>query len=552
MLLTLSIQNFAIINSSQIQFDRGLNIITGETGAGKSILMGALGLILGNRADTKDVMQGKDKCVIEAAFSVEGYHLQGFFEANELDEINPCIVRRELTANGKSRAFINDTPVTLQVLRSFGLQLIDIVSQHQTLELNESSFQLQVLDAIANNQDVISNYKYAFKSYKKALLALQELQHKEANSRQDEDYLRFVLGELQELNPKEGEQEILEARLDELSNAEGIQVAASFVSGLLEGGEHAILDQLREGRSQLATAAKHHSILKVLLERLDSNLEDLKDLSRELQTIADQTQLDPEGLQAAESRLQQLFHLQKKHKVNGTTELIALMKTFEERFEALGTLENEIEAAKVLVNVAQANMIEHALKLRNTRKAALTNACEQVNELLGQVALTNAVFEISLNELEPEKYTQEGAEEISFLFSANKGFEPQPINKVASGGELSRLMLCIKSLIADKVQLPSIVFDEIDTGISGEAAQKVALVMQKHAKNHQVIAITHLPQIAGKAKQHLYVYKDSEGAFTQTHIKSLNLEERVTEIARMLSGENPSENVKAAARELMA
>jgi DNA repair protein RecN (Recombination protein N) len=551
MLLSLSIQNFAIISASQIQFDRGLNIITGETGAGKSILMGALGLILGNRADTKDVMQGKDKCIIEAAFSIEGYQLQNFFEANELDEINPCLVRRELTSNGKSRAFINDTPVTLQVLRAFGLQLIDIVSQHQTLELNESSFQLKVLDAIANNQEVLADYKHAFKSYKKALLALQELQHKEANSRQDEDYLRFVLSELQELNPKEGEQEVLETRLDELSNAEGIQVAASFVSGLLEGGEHAILDQLREGRSQLAAAAKHHSLLKSLLERLDSNLEDLKDLSRELQSVAEKTQLDPEGLQAAESRLQQLFHLQKKHKVKDTSELIALMKTFEARFEALGSLENEIEDAKALVEKSKSNMVEFALNLRNTRNAALINACEQVNELLSQVALPNAVFAIDLQALPIEKYTTEGAEEISFLFSANKGFEPQPINKVASGGELSRLMLCIKSLIADKVQLPSIVFDEIDTGISGEAAQKVAQVMQQHAKNHQVIAITHLPQIAGKAQQHLYVYKDSEGEITQTHIKSLSYEERVTEIARMLSGENPSENVKAAARELM-
>ncbi len=551
MLLSLSIQNFAIISATQIQFDKGLNIITGETGAGKSILMGALGLILGNRADTKDVMQGKDKCVIEAAFSIDGYNLQSFFETNELDEVNPCIVRRELTSNGKSRAFINDTPVTLQLLRTFGLQLIDIVSQHQTLELNESSFQLQVLDAIANNQEALTDYKASFKSYKKALNSLQELQQKEANSRQDEDYLRFVLGELQELNLKEGEQELLEVKLNELSNAEGIQQAASFVSGLLEGGEHGILDQLREGRAQLAAAAKHHLGLKALLNRLDSNLEDLKDLSRELQQVSEQTQLDPESLQAAEGRLQQFFHLQKKHKVNNTNELIALMHEFESKFEALGSLEVEIEAAKNLVTQSKDKMLKTASKLSNLRQSALANTSQQVNALLTQVALPNAVFAISLKELEIEKYTLEGAEEISFLFSANKGFDPQPINKVASGGELSRLMLCLKSLIADKVQLPSIVFDEIDTGISGEAAQKVAQVMQMHAKNHQVIAITHLPQIAGKAQQHLYVYKNAEGAITQTLIKSLSTSERIEELARMLSGENPSENVKAAARELM-
>lgn len=551
MLLTLSIQNFAIITATQIKFDKGLNIITGETGAGKSILMGALGLILGNRADTKDVMQGKDKCVIEAAFSIDGYNLQSFFEANELDEANPCIVRRELTSNGKSRAFINDTPVTLQLLRTFGLQLIDIVSQHQTLELNESSFQLQVLDAIANNHEALTNYKASFKSYKKALHSLHELQQKEAGSRQDEDYLRFVLGELKELNPKEGEQELLEAKLDELSNADGIQQATNFVSGLLEGGEQSVLDQLREGRAQLSAAAKHHLGLKTLLDRLDSNLEDLKDISRELQQVAEQTHLDPEALQAAEGRLQQLFHLQRKHKVNNTTELIDLMHAFEAKFEALGSLEEEIETSKILVAQSKEKMLKDALKLTNLRQSALATTSQQVNELLSQVALPNAVFEVSLKELEIDKYTLEGAEEISFLFSANKGFAPQPINKVASGGELSRLMLCIKSLIADKVQLPSIVFDEIDTGISGEAAQKVALVMQAHAKNHQVIAITHLPQIAGKAQQHLYVYKNTEEEITQTQIKPLSFDERIEELARMLSGENPSDNVKAAARELM-
>ncbi len=551
MLLSLSIQNFAIIHESHIDFDNGLNIITGETGAGKSILMGALGLILGNRAETKDVMQGKEKCIIEAAFAIEGYQLQSFFEANELDEAHPCIVRRELTSNGKSRAFINDTPVNLQVLRNFGLQLIDIVSQHQTMDLNESSFQLKTLDAIANNEDALFDYKKAYQSYKKALSHLKELEQQEANSRQDEDYLRFVLNELQELSPKADEQEILEARLDELSHAESIQQSTALVFGMLDGGEQSVLDRLREAKAQLQNVAKHHPSLKLILDRLESNIVDLKDLSEELQQIAEQTQSDPESLVAVESRLQQLFHLHKKHKVANNTELIALMLNFEEKFNALGNLENEIEKAKQALETTKIALHQKAKVLTETRVKAIEETRLKVNTLLGEVALTNAVFEVQLKPFAEEKYTADGAEDIQFLFSANKGFEPQPISKVASGGELSRLMLCIKSLIADKVQLPSIVFDEIDTGISGEAAQKVAMVMQKHAKNHQVIAITHLPQIAAKAQQHLFVYKNSDGATTLTHIKSLSLEERVNEIARMLSGENPSENVKAAARELM-
>jgi DNA repair protein RecN (Recombination protein N) len=551
MLLSLSIQNFAIIHESHIDFDGGLNIITGETGAGKSILMGALGLILGDRAETKDVMQGKEKCIIEAAFAIEGYQLQSFFDANELDEAHPCIVRRELTANGKSRAFINDTPVNLQVLRNFGLQLIDIVSQHQTMDLNESSFQLKTLDAIANNEQALLDYKKAFQSYKKSLSLLKELEEQEANSRQDEDYLRFVLNELHELSPKADEQETLEARLDELSHAESIQQSTALVYGMLDGGEQSVLDQLREAKAQLQNVAKHHPSLKLILERLESNIVDLKDLSEELQQIAEQTQSDPEALVAVESRLQQLFHLHKKHKVANNTELLTLMLQFEEKFNALGNLENEIEKARQLLASSKLELGKKAKILTETRIKAIEETRSKVNTLLGEVALANAVFEIQLKPYPDDKFTSEGAEDIQFLFSANKGFEPQPISKVASGGELSRLMLCIKSLIADKVQLPSIVFDEIDTGISGEAAQKVALVMQKHAKNHQVIAITHLPQIAAKAQQHLFVYKNSDGATTLTNIKSLSLEERVNEIARMLSGENPSENVKAAARELM-
>jgi DNA repair protein RecN (Recombination protein N) len=551
MLQSLSISNYAIIQHTQIKFDKGLNIITGETGAGKSILMGALGLILGDRADTKVVMQGSEKCVVEASFNLSGYELHSFFEQQELDDLNPCLIRREITSAGKSRAFINDTPVTLQVLRTLGLQLIDIVSQHQTLELNESSFQLQVVDAIAETIEQKLKYQEVYKNYKQAQGNLAALVQKEAGSRQDEDYLRFVLNELQELNPKEGEQEILETRLDELSNAESIQQAASQVNGLLEVGDLSLIDRLREAKTWLSSAAKHHHGLQQVMFRLDSSIEELKDIAQELQSISEQTLGDPQTLAETESRLQQLFHLQKKHKVSSSEELIVLQHQFEQQFEALGSLENEIAKATLHLENCKKKLLQEAELLSKKRAKAIPQIEAQVNALFVQVALPNAVFSVQFEPIPLEKCGPDGADELAFLFSANRGFAPQPINKVASGGELSRLMLCIKSLIADKVQLPSIVFDEIDTGISGEAAQKVAILMQQHAQNHQVIAITHLPQIAGKAQQHLYVYKQLENNTTQTRIKSLQPEERVEEIARMLSGENPSEKVLAAARELM-
>lgn len=551
MLKSLKIRNYAIIRQSEINFHAGLSIITGETGAGKSILMGALGLILGERADSKVILEGTDKCVVEACFDIEAYGLADFFSENELDYEPLCIVRRELTAAGKSRAFINDTPVNLPILKELGLNLVDIVSQHETLALNEAKFQLDVLDAIAQCAKEKANYSTAFQTTTALRKKLNDLYEREERAKKDEDYLRFVLNEINELNPKAEEQEELEKKLDELSHAETIQQASNEVSQMLDGSESSMVDLIRTAKTILAPAAKHQKDLQEILPRLESTLLELKDIAAELETIGNKTLADPKLLAEIEARLQIIFSLLKKHRVQNLAELIELQAQFEQQLNDINSLESSILACKKDLAAQEENLHSLAIQLSNKRKLALPGILDKVNDLLLQVAMPNAHFEIDFNALPLEKATKDGIDEVQFLFTANKGFTPQAISKVASGGELSRLMLCIKSLIADQVKLPTVVFDEIDTGISGEAAQKVAAVMRKHAKSHQVIAISHLPQIAGKADQHLYVYKSNEGLQTQTAIKALSEKERIEEIARMLSGENPSDKVLAAARELI-
>ncbi len=551
MLRVLKIKNYAIIRETEIRFHAGLSIITGETGAGKSILMGALGLILGERADSKVILEGSEKCIVEASFEIESYQLLDFFKQYELDYEPTCIIRRELTTSGKSRAFINDTPVNLPILKQLGIKLIDIVSQHETLELNEIQYQLSVIDTIANLSPLKNAFKSCFKTYKSKQIELNELVAKEAKAKQDEDYLRFVLNEIVELNPLEHEQEDLEKKLDELNHADNIQQACVHAINAFEGSDAAVLDQLKSLKQILSHAAKYHQGIQDLLPRIESNWVDLRDISQELSYIAEKTIADPVALTQVEQRLQSIYALQKKHRVQSNHEIIELRKKFEKQLDEINSLDSFIievsETLKKLANEAK-NL---ALELRENRKKIIPEIEKNVSDLLIDVALVNAQFEIELNELDFDKANSDGIDEVVFLFSANKGFKVQPINKVASGGELSRLMLCIQSLMANKMELPSVVFDEIDTGISGEAAQKVAAVMRKYAQSHQVIAISHLPQIAAKADEHLFVYKSTEGAHTQTAIKRLNSKERVEEIARMLSGENPSEKVMAAASELI-
>jgi DNA repair protein RecN (Recombination protein N) len=530
-------------------FDTKLNIITGETGAGKSILMGALGLILGDRAEGNLLYNANEKCVVEGTFLIKEYNLKPFFEQQELDYDTTCILRREIAANGKSRAFVNDTPVNLSVLKELGEQLIDIVSQHQTLELNREQFQLQMVDAIAETEPTLVVYKQAYKDYKKTERTLQSLREQELKARTDEDYLKFILQELGEANLQPEEQQQLEKQLEILSYAEQIQQAAGTAATQLNNEESSLIDQLKQLKVSLQGAAKHHPGLLELLQRLESTTLELKDIADELETIAEQTQSDPQALQQTEDRLQLLFNLQKKHRVNKNIELIVLQEKLTADLQVIGSLQHEIEQQESILATLDKQLTAESEKLTTARTKAIPVIEKQIHELLQQVEMPNARIQIEHKQY--ETFGNDGTDAIRLLFAANKGQGFQPINKVASGGELSRLMLCIKSLIADKVALPSIVFDEIDTGISGEAALKVSQVMKKHSKHHQVLAITHLPQIAGKADAHFYVYKTSDATTTHTHIKQLNEQERLEEIARMLHGANPSAKVLEAAKELI-
>ncbi len=552
MLQLLKIQNYAIIKQTEIRFEKGLNIITGETGAGKSILMGALGLILGERADTKVLLPGSEKLVVEGVFEVNNAELQYLLEENELDSEKQTILRREINSAGKSRAFINDTPINLPLLRSVGLLLIDIVSQHQTLELNEADFQMNVLDAFAESSKILEDYRIVFKQYKKSEQVYKDLLEREAKARSDEDYLRFVIHEISELNPKIGEETDLESEIKLLSHAEQIQTSCFQSSQVLEGNENSLLDQLREITGLLAQSSKHQTALPLILDRLQSNIVDLSDIAEELSSIADKTLSDPELLAKQELRLQELMNMQKKHRVSGNEELLDLLAKFQARINEIGSLEEEIIVAEKQKSELFAKSLNLANELHSKRELALNPMKLRVLELLNDVAIPQAQFEVKLEKNADENLHSNGLNQLNFLFSANKGFPIKPLNEVASGGELSRLMLCLKSLISDKVELPSIVFDEIDTGISGEAALRVAQVMKAHATKHQVIAITHLPQIASKADNHFYVYKNHEEDQTLTQIRTLTEDERIHEIARMLSGENPGQAVLTAAKEMMS
>ncbi|MCC7533584.1 MAG: DNA repair protein RecN [Bacteroidia bacterium] len=550
MLKQLHIRNYAIIQQVDIHFHPKLTIITGETGAGKSILMGALSLILGERADTKSLLNTEEKCIIEGTFDINAYALSDFFEQEELDYSTTCLLRREITPNGKSRAFINDTPVTLNQLKELGAKLVDIVSQHQTLELNNGAFQLQIIDAIAENQELINNYKELHKQHKQCEKQLTEWINQEKQARADEDYLQFIFNELKEVNPNVDEQEELEKQLDILSNAEIIQQNAGMAADNLTDAEQSIVDALQTVKQFIASAAKYQPAFAEIISRIDSVIIELKDISSELNTIKENTHANPSELERVENRLQQLFNLQKKHRVSNNTELLQSMEQIQQKLQTIGSLSSLIETKQAELEKITKQLNEAADKLSISRKKVIPTIINQVNELLQKVQMPDAKIQITQNR--NNQYGVMGIDAIELLFAANKGSAFQPIHKVASGGELSRLMLCIKSLISDKIALPTIIFDEIDTGISGETALKVSEVIKNHASQHQVIAITHLPQIAAKANQHLYVYKTSDTDQTKTNIKTLNKTEQVEEVARMMHGANPSATVLKAAKELVS
>lgn len=552
MLKHLSVQNYALIDKLDLSIPEGLNIITGETGAGKSILLGALGLVLGERADSGVLQDKTKKCIVESTFFIKGYKLKSFFESNELDYADETVIRREVNPEGKSRAFINDTPTTLAVLKELSEKLIDIHSQHQTLTLNNSIFQLDVVDAYAKNEALLVEYKIAFNTYRKALKQLEELKASEAQSKKDLDYYQFLFTELDEAGLKPSEQLAMEQELETLNNSEEIKQNLSAAFRLVDGGEINILSSLTEVKSLLGGLVKYNAAIKELYERVNSTHIELKDIASELESLEEQTAFDPKRIQDLSTRLDTIYRLQKKHQVKTVEELIVLRDSFSEKLNNISTLEDQIKKLSANVEKLKSSLMQQAEKLDKLRKGAIPGIEKEIKKILDNLGMPNAVLQINISNLSGEQLNETGFNKVNFLFSANKGGDFKELHKVASGGELSRLMLSIKSIIARLTNLPAIIFDEIDTGVSGDVANKVGGIMEGMGRSMQVIAITHLPQIASKGDSHFFVYKEIKDGKTFSRIKLLNKEERIQEIAKMLSSEKPTKAAIENAKELLS
>lgn len=548
MLKSLTIQNYALIEELTMTPSSQLNIITGETGAGKSIMLGAVGLMLGNRADTKSLLNEEKKCIIEGVFDLSSYALAQIFEEEDLDYEDISIIRREISPNGKSRAFINDTPVTLDTLRRIGLYLMDVHSQHDSLLLTSNAFQLQVVDDFTGNHSLKEKYITHFKAYRKAHKQYEQLLVESAESKKEEDYDTYLLDELAKANLQADEQALLEEELEVLENAEEIKVRLSSTDTLLANGEPAIINMLYEAQNNLKGAAKFSAQYELLSQRLESCLIELQDISREVEALAENVTFEPDKIESTKERLSLIYQLQQKHQVQSVEELIQIQSDLSAKLDRIQNLDEAIAAAKKQVEIAEKAMQETAEELSASRQAVFKTIETKIVELVQSLGMPDASFLVQRSETKP---TAEGIDEISFYFSANKGIKPQLLKNAASGGEFSRLMFCIKYILADKTALPTIVFDEIDTGISGEIALKMVSMMKQMAERHQVIVISHLPQIAAKGDTHYFVYKDNSSSKTISKIRKLSQEERITAIAQMIGGENPSATAFESAKELM-
>ncbi|MEE3999393.1 DNA repair protein RecN [Tenacibaculum sp. FZY0031] len=549
MLTHLSIHNYALINQLTIDFTNGLSIITGETGAGKSILLGALGLVMGNRADLAALKDTEKKCVIEAQFSIEGYTLQELFEELDLDYEQETIIRREILPSGKSRAFVNDTPVTLSVLNALKTKLIDIHSQHQTMQLSDVSFQFSVIDALAKNQAKIASYKRGLRTYNKLRKELKVLQEETEKSKEQYEYNLHLFHEFEEANLKEGEQEVLEEKLDKLNNIEEIKLNLSEALGVSINEEIGIQTLLNSLEGKLQKISFFSKQYEELANRVTSVKIELDDVVTELENANEEVEFNPNEIEELNDRLQLIYNLQKKHSVSTISELqeihVSLAEKVAQVEDAGGVVaqkEAEIkEVAKKLDDVA--NMIT------TSRNKVIPKLKKELEYLLSELGMPNARFAIEL--LSSEEYLSNGKDNLQFLFSANKGGNFGELKKVASGGELSRIMLSIKKILSENIQLPTIIFDEIDTGVSGEVSNKIAKIMQDMSAHMQVITITHLPQIASKGVQHYKVFKGEEKGVTTSNLKLLSEDERIREIAEMLSGKDVSESALTHAKELL-
>lgn len=551
MLTRLLIKNYALIDNSDIHFDSGLNMITGETGAGKSILMGALGLILGNRVEGKPFFDESKKCIIEGYFDISSYGLHYFFTEHDLDYDTATIIRREIALDGKSRAFVNDSPVTLSVLKQLGERLIDIHSQHATLQITTEDFQLFILDSISHNESNLTSFRKEWKVLKEVDKKLRDVKEQIAVANAELDYNQFLFDELDRLNVQIGEVKELEDEQQQLENAEEIKRYLVTSSQLLSAGDQNVLTLLKDSIQQVHSAGRYLVDATSLADRLQSAYIEIKDILNEIEGEENNVNINESRLIEVNTRLSDIYNLFKKHRVESENELISVKDGLERKLEMSlnqDALLSKLEAnrSQQLLLVQEASNTIHAL-----RAQAIPKVQKYVQNVLSSVGMPNAQLDIKLERLSDDKINANGSDSVSFLFSANKGQQLQPIQKVASGGELSRVMLAIKSLVAKSSSLPTIIFDEIDTGISGEVALKVGEVMEDLSQNMQVIAISHLPQIASKGIAHFKVYKEDKEDRTYSNIQLLNADQRVNEIAQMLSGANPGYAAIQHAKELL-
>lgn len=550
MLRSLYIQNYALIEKLDIDFVSGFSVITGETGAGKSIILGAIGLLLGQRADVKSIRKGASKCVVEARFDIAPYGMQPFFEENELEYEEECIFRRELHASGKSRAFINDTPVSLVLMKELGEQLIDVHSQHQNLLLNKEGFQLNVLDLLAHDEDELNAYQALYQEWRQTKQDLEELIALAGQNKADEDYIRFQLEQLEEAHLAAGEQEELEQEAETLSHAEEIKAGLFRVGQAMNSDEGGLLSVLKECLDTLSGLQKVYAPAGELANRLESSYIELKDVSQDISGKEEEIEFNPARLEEVNERLNLIYTLQQKHRVSTVADLLALEEEYAAKLSGITSSDEKIEALKTQCETLYNKVEEQAAVLTQARTAAAREVENQMSIRLAPLGMPNARFQVEIG-VRKELGTH-GADTVNFLFSANKNGNLQNISSVASGGEIARVMLSIKAMIAGVVKLPTIVFDEIDTGVSGEIADKMANIMQEMGdSDRQVISITHLPQIAARGRVHYKVYKQDNENETNSHIRRLTDEERVEEIAHMLSGATLTEAALNNARALL-
>ena len=550
MLQSLFIRNFVLIDELHIRFDEGFSVVTGETGAGKSIILGALGLVLGQRADSKSIQSGADKCVVEAVFDVSAYQLEDFFLSHDLEyDAKNCILRRELMSSGKSRAFINDTPAPLSVVKALGDRLIDVHSQHQNLLLADTQFQMNVVDIMAKTESLLVAYRREYDRYQSVVRQLEELEALAAKSRQDEDYLRFQVEELRAAQLTAGEQEELEAELETLSHTEEIKSALYKVTDNLIGEERGVVQQLKEALHDVEALEAYFPKAKDFADRLRSAWTDMADLASETDVLKEDVEFDPNRLEWVNERLNTIYSLQQKHRVPSVEELLAIQQQLTTQLSAIDLFDEQMETlTKQRETIYEALMVQ-AGALTARRHEAATEIEQQLVDRMVLLGIPNTRFGIEL--WPKEKLSADGMDEVRFLFSANKNEALKPVAQTASGGEISRLMLCIKAMIAGFAALPAIIFDEIDTGVSGEIADKMADIMQDLGQKMQVITITHLPQIAAKGRAHYFVYKEDTAERTLTRIRLLTTGERVNEVARMLSGASLTDAAVANAKALL-